>query len=207
MAELGAEKEKSEKHPSRSRFFLPVLIGSTVSLIIGFFFLGYISLTVPTPPPEDIHSLLDKKQQEREESEQLEQNVTNDDSVNTITNDDGTFDFAEYRYFSFPLPFVSNFADGNGMVTVEISIATYATTLRGERLIEKLTTFTPKLRSAINYTMAEQIYENLDTVKKRQALETKLLEVIKPIIDGASPEKPSAITDLHFTKLVITGTR
>ncbi len=93
------------------------------------------------------------------------------------------------------------------MVTVEIAIATYATTLRGEQLIEKLTSFTPKMRSAINYIMAEQVYENLDTVAKREALEKKLLDGIRLVIDGANPDEPSAITDLHFTKIVITGTR
>ena len=100
-----------------------------------------------------------------------------------------------------------NFADGNGMVTVEIAIATYATTLRGEQLIEKLTSFTPKMRSAINYIMAEQVHENLDTVAKRDALEKKLLDGIRLVIDGVNPDEPSGITDLHFTKIVITGTR
>ena len=75
-----------------------------------------------------------------------------------VTNEDGTFDFAQYRYFSFPLPFVVNFANGEGMMTVEIAIATYETTLRGERLIEKLTTFAPKMRSAINLVLACLLY-------------------------------------------------
>ena len=93
------------------------------------------------------------------------------------------------------------------MVTVEIAIATYETTMRGEQLIEKLTTFTPKMRSAINYIMAEQVYENLDTVAKRHALEAKLLNGIRLVIDGANADEPSGITDLHFTKIVISGTR
>ena len=124
-----------------------------------------------------------------------------------VVSEDGVFDFADYRYFSFPLPFVSNFADGNGMVTVEIAIATYETTMRGEQLIEKLTTFTPKMRSAINYIMAEQVYENLDTVTKRHELEKKLLNGVRLVIDGANADEPSGITDLYFTKIVITGTR
>ena len=130
-----------------------------------------------------------------------------DNSTEMTVGEDGVFDFAEYRYFSFPLPFVVNFADDNGMVTVEIAIATYATTFRGEQLIEKLTSFTPKMRSAINYIMAEQVYENLDTVAKREALEKELLDGIRLVIDGANPEEPTAITDLHFTKIIITGTR
>jgi flagellar basal body-associated protein FliL len=79
--------------------------------------------------------------------------------------------------------------------------------LRGEQLIEKLTSFTPKMRSTINYIMAEQVYENLDTVVKREALEKKLLDGIRLVIDGANPDKPSSITDLHFTKIAITGMR
>ena len=57
------------------------------------------------------------------------------DTTEMVMNEDGTFDFAQYRYFSFPLPFVVNFANGEGMMTVEIAIATYETTLRCERLI------------------------------------------------------------------------
>ena len=124
-----------------------------------------------------------------------------------VVNEDGTFDFAQYRYFSFPLPFVVNFANGDGMLTVEIAIATHETTLRGERLIEKLNTFTPKMRSAINLVLAEQVYADVNTVAKRKALKSKLLAAIKPVIDGIEPESPSGITDLHFIKFVISGVR
>ena len=122
-------------------------------------------------------------------------------------NEDGTFDFAKYRYFSFPLPFVVNFANGDGMLTLEIAIATHETTLRGEQLIEKLNTFTPKMRSAINLVLAEQVYADVNTVAKRKALKSKLLAAIKPVIDGIKPESPSGITDLHFIKFVISGVR
>jgi len=204
MAENEAEQQKPKRRLSLSRLFLPLLIGTTISVIIGFFVVGYISLTEPPPPVEDIHSLMNKKQQEK--SLAGADNAT-DNATEMVVNEDGTFDFAQYRYFSFPLPFVVNFADGNGMMTVEIAIATYETTLRGERLIEKLTTFTPKMRSAINLVLAEQVHADVNTVAKRNALESKLLAAIKPVIDGTKPERPSGITDLHFIKFVISGLR
>ena len=204
MAENEAEQQKPKRRLSLSRLFLPLLIGTTISVIIGFFIVGYISLTEPPPPVEDIHSLMNKKQQEKALAGA--DNAT-DNATEMAVNEDGTFDFAQYRYFSFPLPFVVNFADGNGMMTVEIAIATYETTLRGERLIEKLTTFTPKMRSAINLVLAEQVHADVNTVAKRNALESKLLAAIKPVIDGTKPERPSGITDLHFIKFVISGLR
>ena len=204
MAENEAEQQKPKRRLSLSRLFLPLLIGTTISVIIGFFVVGYISLTEPPPPVEDIHSLMNKKQQEKALAGA--DNATNN-TTEMVVNEDGTFDFAQYRYFSFPLPFVVNFADGNGMMTVEIAIATYETTLRGERLIEKLTTFTPKMRSAINLVLAEQVHADVNTVAKRNALESKLLAAIKPVIDGTKPERPSGITDLHFIKFVISGLR
>jgi len=204
MAENEAEQQKPKRRLSLSRLFLPLLIGTTISVIIGFFVVGYISLTEPPPPVEDIHSLMNKKQQETALAGA--DNAT-DNATEMVVNEDGTFDFAQYRYFSFPLPFVVNFADGNGMMTVEIAIATYETTLRGERLIEKLTTFTPKMRSAINLVLAEQVHADVNTVAKRNALESKLLAAIKPVIDGTKPERPSGITDLHFIKFVISGLR
>ena len=204
MAENEAEQQKPKRRLSLSRLFLPLLIGTTISVIIGFFVVGYNSLTEPPPPVEDIHSLMNKKQQEKALAGA--DNAT-DNATEMVVNEDGTFDFAQYRYFSFPLPFVVNFADGNGMMTVEIAIATYETTLRGERLIEKLTTFTPKMRSAINLVLAEQVHADVNTVAKRNALESKLLAAIKPVIDGTKPERPSGITDLHFIKFVISGLR
>ena len=208
MAETEAEQQKPKRHLSLNRLFLPLMIGATIIVIIGFFVVGYISLTETPAPVEDIHSLMNKKQQEKDLPgvDNATNNAT-DNATETVVNEDGTFDFAQYRYFSFPLPFVVNFADGNGMITVEIAIATYETTLRGERLIEKLTTFTPKMRSAINLVLAEQVHADVNTVAKRNALESKLLAAIKPVIDGTQPERPSGITDLHFIKFVISGLR
>ena len=204
MAEIEAEQQKPKKRLSLSRLFLPLLIGATISIIVVFFVVGYISLTEPPATPEDIQSLINKKQQD-EAATPADNSTANDPEM--VGNEDGTFDFAEYRYFSFPLPFVVNFADGNGMMTVEIAIATYETTLRGEQLIEKLTTFTPKMRSAINLVFAEQIHDAVNTVAKRKALEKRLLAAIKPVIDGTNPERPSGITNLYFTKFVISNTR
>ena len=204
MAEIEAEQQKPKKRLSLSGLFLPLLIGTTISIIVVFFVVGYISLTEPPPPPDDIHSPMNNKQQE--DAVTPADNST-ENAPEMVVNEDGTFDFAQYRYFSFPLPFVVNFADGNGMMTVEIAIATYETTLRGERLIEKLTTFTPKMRSAINLVLAEQIHDAVNTVAKRKALEKRLLATIKPVIDGTNPERPSGITDLYFTKFVISNTR
>ena len=203
MAEIEAEQQKPKKRLTLSGLILPLLIGATISSIVVFFVVGYISLTEPPPPPEDIQSLMNKKQ---EDATKTADNST-ENTPEVVVNEDGTFDFAQYRYFSFPLPFVVNFADGNGMMTVEIAIATHETTLRGERLIEKLTTFTPKMRSAINLVLAEQINDALDTVAKRKTLEKRLLATIKPVIDGTNPERPSGITDLYFTKFVISNTR
>ena len=208
MAETEAEQQKPKRRLSLSGLFLPLLIGATISVIIGFFAVGYISLTEPPESVEDIHSPMNKKQPEKAMAgaDNATDNAT-DNANETVVNEDGTFDFAQYRYFSFPLPFVVNFADGNGMMTVEIAIATYETTLRGERLIEKLTTFAPKMRSVINLALAEQVHADVNTVAKRNALESKLLATIKPVIDGTKPARRSGITDLYFIKFVISGIR
>ena len=208
MAENEAQQQKPKQSLSISRLLLPLLIGTTISIIIGFFIVGYISLTEPQAPPDDIRNLMDKKQPQEAHAEADDTiDYATDNATAMVVNEDGTFDFAQYRYFSFPLPFVVNFANGDGMLTVEIAIATHETTLRGERLIEKLNTFTPKMRSAINLVLAEQVYADVNTVAKRKALKSKLLAAIKPVIDGIEPESPSGITDLHFIKFVISGVR
>ena len=204
MAEIEDVQQKPKKRLSLSGLFLPLLIGATISIIVMFFVVGYISLTAPPPPPEDKYSLTNKKQQE---GAATPADNSTENAQEMVVNEDGTFDFAQYRYFSFPLPFVVNFADGNGMMTVEIAIATYETTLRGEQLIEKLTTFTPKMRSAINFVLAEQVHDAVNAVAKRKALEKRLIATIKTVIDGTNPERPSGITNLYFTKFVISNTR
>ena len=204
MEDLDTEQNETENRPARSKLVLPFIVGLTICLVIGFFTLGYVSLTKPAQQTNDYSTLNDQNQQANDLTSAKD---ASDDATDMVVKEDGTFDFAQYRYFSFPLPFVVNFADGNGMMAVEIAIATYETTLRGERLIEKLTTFSPKLRSTINLIMAEQTYKNVDTVAKRKAFEKELLDGIIPVIDGHNSEDPSGITDLHITKFVISGTR
>ena len=64
MAEIEAVQQKPKKRLTLSGLILPLLIGATISSIVVFFVVGYISLTEPPPPPEDIQSLMNKKQQE-----------------------------------------------------------------------------------------------------------------------------------------------
>ena len=59
MAENEANQQKQKRRLSLSRLFLPLLIGTTISVIIGFFVVGYNSLTEPTAPPK-IKSLLNQ---------------------------------------------------------------------------------------------------------------------------------------------------
>ena len=53
MAETEAEQQKPKRRLSVSKLFIPLLIGATISVIIGFFVVGYIGLTEPPAPVED----------------------------------------------------------------------------------------------------------------------------------------------------------
>ena len=53
MAEDETEQQKPKRRPSLSGLFLPLIICATISVTIGFFVVGYISLTEPPSPPED----------------------------------------------------------------------------------------------------------------------------------------------------------
>ena len=118
---------------------------------------------------------------------------------------DGTFDFAKYSYYSFPLPFVSNLASGKGMLTAEVALATYGNTLASEKVMKQLEIFNPKIRSAINLKLSDQKLSDVDTVDKRNKLAKALLQDVRILVDGPDMDGPSAITDFHFTKLVISG--
>ena len=100
-----AEQDIPKKRSLRTRWILPLLIGTTISVIVGLFVLGYASLTTPPTQPDDIRSLLDQKQQD---SDLAAADENTDNSTEMIVGEDGVFDFAAYRYFSFPLPFVVN---------------------------------------------------------------------------------------------------
>ena len=62
MAEDTAEQQNL-KAISISRLLLPLLIGATISVIIGFCCWIFV-FTEPPAPPEDTHNLMDKKQQQ-----------------------------------------------------------------------------------------------------------------------------------------------
>jgi hypothetical protein len=199
---------EGETKPSGiKRFMLPAIIAGLVTLVLGLFVLGYTSLTVPDPIPDDIHSLMAKAKQDAKDKAAANNNngETGDIPDNADMLPDGTFDFAKFRYFTFPLPFVTNLTNGSGTLTTEIAVATYANTFKGERTIEQLETFKPKLRSKINLILSDQGSDTIDSPAKRNALEAKLLAAVREVIDGKAPTEPSAITDLHFIKFVISG--
>ena len=190
------------------RFMLPAIIAGLVSLVLGLFVVGYTSLTEPDPIPDDIHSLMAKAKQDAKDkaaADDANTGDTGDNSDNADVLPDGTFDFAKFRYFTFPLPFITNLTNGSGTLTTEIAVATYATTFKGERTIDQLETFKPKLRSKINLILSDQGIASIDSPAKRKALEAELLAAVREVIEGKTSTEPSAITNLHFIKFVISG--
>ena len=186
------------------RFMLPLIVVLCVAGVLGLFLIGYLILTSPERPPEDINAMIEEATTGVVKEGAIDQAVEGDVVEQTASAADGQFDFDSYRYYSFPLPFVSNLASGKGMLTVEIAIATFGNTLTGEAIIKKLETFNPKMRSAINLRLSEQKLTDIDSVEKRNKLSKKLLKDIKTIIDEPDIEQKSPITDLHFVKFVIS---
>ena len=185
------------------RFLLPLTIIGCVTIVLTLFAVGYLTLTTPETP-EDIKTIIGKVTAEPSEETSSDEAVEDNETEQPTQLSDGQFDFDKHRYYSFPLPFVSNLASGKGMLTVEIAIATYGNTLTGEAIIKKLESFNPKIRSAINLRLAQQKLADIDSVEKRKKLTTQLLDDIRLIVDEADTEQPSAITDVHFVKFVIS---
>ena len=196
--------------PSSSRqlhpLFLSLMIGGGVSVVLSLFAIGYLTLTTPEPVPDDIYTIMQKAKAKAEADK-----AGNSEDAESVVPDnaallpDGTFDFAKYRYYSFPLPFVSNLASGKGMLTAEVAVATYGNTLAGEKVMKQLETFNPKIRSAINLKLSDQKLSDVDTVDKRNKLANALLQEVRILVDGPDMDGPSAITDFHFIKFVISG--
>ena len=182
------------------------MIGGGVSVVLSLFAIGYLTLTTPEPVPDDIYTIMQKAKAKAEADK-----AGNSEDAETAVPDnatllpDGTFALAKYSYYSFPLPFVSNLASGKGMLTAEVAIATYGNTLAGEKVIKQLETFNPKIRSAINLKLSDQKLSDVDTVDKRNKLAKALLQEVRILIDGPDMGAPSAITDFHFIKFVISG--
>ena len=170
-------------------------------VVLGLFTIGYNTLTTPEPIPSDIRAILEKSKAENKFEEEV---VEDENQEEQIGQPEGQFDFSKYRYYTFPLPFVTNFENNKGMLTIEIAIATYGNTLEGESIIEKLQNSNPKLRSAINFKLSEQQITDVNTVEKRQNLSKKLLEEVKKVISELDGN-PEAVTDLHLIKFVVSG--
>ena len=188
------------------RLFLPLMIGGGVSVVLTLFAIGYLTLTTPEPVPDDIYTIM-QKAKAKAEADKAGNSKDAETAIpeNATLLPDGTFDFAKYSYYSFPLPFVSNLASGKGMLTAEVAIATYGNTLAGEKVMKQLETFNPKIRSAINLKLSDQNLSDIDTVDKRNKLAKTLLQEVKLLVDGPNMDGPSAITDFHFVKFVISG--
>jgi len=188
------------------RLLLPLMIVGGIALVLTLFTIGYLILTTPEPVPDDIYTIMQKAKAKTESDK-----AGNSEDAETAVPDnatllpDGTFDFAKYSYYSFPLPFVSNLASGKGMLTAEVAIATYGNTLASEKVMKQLETFNPKIRSAINLKLSDQKLSDVDTVEKRNKLAKALLQDVRILVDGPDMDGPSAITDFHFIKFVISG--
>ena len=188
------------------RLFLPLMIGGGVSVVLTLFAIGYLTLTTPEPVPDDIYTIM-QKAKAKAEADKAGNSKDAETAIpeNATLLPDGTFDFAKYSYYSFPLPFVSNLASGKGMLTVEVAVATYGNTLASEKVMKQLETFNPKIRSAINLKLSDQNLSDIDTVDKRNKLAKTLLQEVKLLVDGPNMDGPSAITDFHFVTFVISG--
>lgn len=188
------------------RLFLPLMIGGGVSVVLTLFAIGYLTLTTPEPVPDDIYTIM-QKAKAKAEADKAGNSKDAETAIpeNATLLPNGTFDFAKYSYYSFPLPFVSNLASGKGMLTVEVAVATYGNTLASEKVMKQLETFNPKIRSAINLKLSDQNLSDIDTVDKRNKLAKTLLQEVKLLVDGPNMDGPSAITDFHFVKFVISG--
>ena len=197
-------EHSSQQSRKLQRFLLPLIIMGCVSIVLTLFAVGYLTLTTPETPPEDIKTVIGTVTAEPNKKTTSDEAVEDDETGQTTQLSDGQFDFDRHRYYSFPLPFVSNLASGKGMLTAEIAIATYGNTLTGEAIIKELESFNPKIRSAINLRLAQQKLADIDSVEKRKKLTTQLLDDIKLIVDKPNTKKPSAITDVHFVKFVIS---
>jgi len=186
------------------RFLLPLIIIGCVSIVLTLFAVGYLALTTPETPPEDIQTMMGKVTAKPNEKVASDDAVEDGETEQATQSSDGQFDFDSHRYYSFPLPFVSNLASGKGMLTVEIAIATFGNTLTGEAIIKELESFNPKIRSAINLRLAQQTLADVDSVEKRKKLTAQLLDDVRLIVDKPNSKKPSAVTDVHFVKFVIS---
>ena len=199
-----SDSSSSSRQPHR--LFLSLMIGGGISVVLALFAIGYLTLTTPEPVPDDIYTIMQKAKAKAEADK-----AGNSEDAESVVPDnaallpDGTFDFAKYRYYSFPLPFVSNIASGKGMLTAEVAIATYGSTLASEMVMKQLETFNPKIRSAINLKLSDQKLSDVDTVNKRNKLAKALLQDVRILVDGPDMDGPSAITDFHFIKFVISG--
>ena len=197
-----AEEEIEQTNAGKlQKQILPIMIGACVATVLGIFLLGYQTLTVPEPIPDDIRTIMEKAKSTSTLDKAVAEEATD---IEKLSSSNDTFDFSKYRYYTFPLPFISNLASGKGMLTLEIAIATYGDSMDGEEIIELLETSNPKLRSAINFRLSEQTLIDVNTVVKRQKLSKILLKEVKLVVTALNAD-PSTITDLHLIKFVLSG--
>ena len=111
--------DDAELNPQQSgklqRFLLPITIIGCVTIVLTLFAVGYLTLSTPDTPSQDIKTIIGKATGDpNEEATFNDETVEGDETEQTTQLNDGQFDFDRHRYYSFPLPFVSNLASGKG---------------------------------------------------------------------------------------------
>ena len=93
--------DDAELSPQQSgklqRFLLPLIIIGCVTIVLTLFAVGYLALTTPETPPEDIKTVLGKVTTEQNEKNTSNDAVEDSDTEQTNQLSEGQFDFDSYR--------------------------------------------------------------------------------------------------------------
>ena len=209
------EKPKKKKlNLSKPKPIFYIIIVPAVLVFILYIVLNKIYL-----PKEELHEVkiqkvleekeLEEKKElnnediENDEKVDIEENLLEeDDEENQITDENGVALFDVHNYYQFEAPFALNIKDSKKILTFDLAISTFQTSVTAGFFLENFAAFVPALRSEVLKELSKYNYEELKSSSNRPKLLNSLKGVINDKLEqlGSSP----SIDKVFFVNYVLT---
>ena len=205
------EKKSDEEKPKKKKlkFSKPKPIFYLIIVPALLIFVIFIVLNKMYLPKEENHELkiqkvLDTEDIENEESMIVDEEIPIEDSSNEDqqVDENGIALFDVHNYYQFELPFSLNVKDTKKILTFDLAISTFQTTLTAGFFLENFSAFVPALRSEVLKELRKYNFEELKSSQNRQ----NILNTLKKVINNKLQELGSepSVDKVFFVNYVLT---
>ncbi len=205
------EKKLDDEKPKKKKLKLskpkPIFYYITIPALL--IFVIFIILNKIYLPKEENHEIKIQKVLETNDISNEEDISTNDkipidDKTEVVqeVDENGMALFDTHNYYQFELPFSINIKDTKNILTFDLAISTFQTSLTAGFFLENFSAFVPALRSEVLKELSKYDFDELKSSQNRK----NILNILKKVINKKLQELGSdpSVDKVFFVNYVLT---